>query len=80
MNRRKSRKSGALTERKAGEEADESEKKPEIRDIGQKKIRRRSGRIGEKVGNREHWPTKLMEQKLFLAMPLIVKDDFLHVL
>ena len=40
-----------MTERKAEEEADESEKKPEIRSIDQKKTRRRSGRIKEKVGN-----------------------------
>jgi len=54
-----------LTERKAGKEADESKKKQEIRGIDRKKIRRRSGRIREKAGNREHWTTKLIEQKLF---------------
>ena len=53
--------------RKAGGGADEPEKKQEIRDIGRKKSRRRSGRTGEKAGNREHWPTKLMEQKHFFS-------------
>ena len=56
-----------MDERKPGERADEPEKKPEIRSIGQKKIRRKSGRIREKAGNREHWPTKLMEQKHFFS-------------
>ena len=58
-NQRKSKKSGALAGRKTREEADEPEKKPEIRDIGRKKTRRKSGRTGEKVGNREHRPIKL---------------------
>ena len=44
-----------MTERKAGEGADELEKKQEIGGIGQKKTRRKSGRIGEKVGNQGHW-------------------------
>ena len=48
-----------MTERKAEEEADESEKKQEIRGIDQKKSRGRSGRIGEKAGNQEHRTTKL---------------------
>ena len=69
-----------MARRKAGEEADEPEKKQEIVSTGQKKIRRRSGRIREKAGNHEHWPTKLMEQKLCSAMLLIVKGDFLLVL
>ena len=69
-----------MARRKAEEEADESKRKPEIRGIGRKENQRRSGRTGEKAGNREHWTTKLMEQKLFSAMLLIVKDDFLHVL
>ena len=43
-----------MPERKAEEEADESEKKPEIRSIDQKKTRRRSGRIKEKAGNQGH--------------------------
>ena len=53
-NQRKSRKSGASTERKAGGEADEPEKKQEIVSIGQKKTRRKSGRTGEKAGNQGH--------------------------
>ena len=48
-----------MTERKPGERADEPEKKQEIRGIDQKKSRRRSGRIGEKVGNQGHRSAKL---------------------
>ena len=49
--------------RKAGDEADESEKNQEIMSIGQQKIQRRSGRIREKAGNREHRPEGKPEEE-----------------
>ena len=62
-NQRKSRKSGALARRKTEEGADEPEKKLEIRSIGQKKIRRKSGRTREKAGNQGHCPIEKPEEE-----------------
>ena len=42
---------------------DEPEKKQEIRGIGRKGNRRRSGRTGEKVGNQGHWLEEKPEEK-----------------
>ena len=52
-----------MSGRKAGDEADELEKKREIRGIVRKKIRGKSGRIREKAGNQGRWPEENPETK-----------------
>ena len=63
-----------MARRKPGERADEPEKKQEIRGIGQQSLR---------ITRQVSWAFDLNNDsgaEAFLAMPLIVKGDFLLVL